>query len=66
MLRFATNQIDRNPAWIAPLDLFLTALVSGIIVWIGIDLIEGRRRARPRPRLLTTGANARMAAPRGR
>lgn len=36
----------------APLDLLLHALLGAAIVWIAIDLIERRRVARPRPRLL--------------
>jgi signal transduction histidine kinase len=36
----------------AALDLLLTTLTMTALVWIGVDLIERRRVARPRPRML--------------
>ena len=36
-----------------PLDLLLTTLTLTALVWIGVDMIERRRVARPRPRILT-------------
>jgi signal transduction histidine kinase len=48
----------------SPLDLLLTALTTAALAWVAIDLIERRRLARPRPRLLTRtlGAGALWAA----
>src|SRR5207302_132485 len=47
-----------------PLDLFLTTVTMASVVWLVLDLIERRRAARPRPRLLmpTSGAMATIAA----
>ena len=45
-------QVDAAPCSSDPLDLFLTALVAAALVWLAVDLIEGRRLARPRARLL--------------
>ena len=47
-----------------PLDLLLTTLAMAAVVWLVLDVIERRRFARPRVRLLpqTAGARAAMAA----
>ncbi|OLC48580.1 MAG: hypothetical protein AUH43_09205 [Acidobacteria bacterium 13_1_40CM_65_14] len=37
----------------SPLNLLLTALTTAALAWLAIDLIERRRLARPRPRVLT-------------
>jgi signal transduction histidine kinase len=41
-----------------PADLLLTTLTLTAVVWLVLDLIERRRMARPRLRLLTTDAGA--------
>ena len=45
-----------------PLDLLLTTLAMAAVVWLLLDLVERRRFARPRVRLLPpTFAGARLA-----
>ena len=44
-----------------PLDLLLTTLAMAAVVWLLLDLIERRRFARPRVRLLPPTAGARLA-----
>jgi len=46
----------RSPT--APIDLLLTALFLAALVWLALDLIERRRVARPRFRLLADGTKA--------
>ncbi len=41
-----------------PLDLLFTTLTMSALVWIGVDLIERRRMARPRPAILTAHSSA--------
>ena len=45
-----------------PADLLLTTLTLTAVVWLVLDLIERRRVARPRLRLLPTDASAMMKA----
>ena len=45
-----------------PLDLFLAGLLAAAVVCLAVDLIEGRRLARPRARLLAPDAGAFVAA----
>jgi signal transduction histidine kinase len=42
----------------AAVDLLLTTLTMTALVWIAVDLIERRRLARPRPRMVTTDSAA--------
>jgi signal transduction histidine kinase len=51
-------------AGLTPLDLLLTTLAMAAVVWLVLDLIERRRFARPRVRMLapTTGARIAVAA----
>ena len=51
ILYFALSPFSESGAP-TPLDLFLTTLTMTALVWIGVDLIERRRVARPRPRML--------------
>ncbi len=44
-----------------PLDLLLTTLAMAAVVWLLLDLVERRRFARPRVRLLPPTAGARLA-----
>ena len=44
-----------------PFDLLLTTLAMAAVVWLLLDLIERRRFARPRVRLLPPTAGARLA-----
>ena len=44
-----------------PLDLLLTTLAMAVVVWLGLDLIERRRFARPRLRVLAPAVRARLA-----
>jgi signal transduction histidine kinase len=48
-----------------PLDLLLTTLTLAAVVWLVLDLIERRRVARPRLRLLTPTTGAVMAVVAG-
>jgi signal transduction histidine kinase len=41
-----------------PLDLLLTTMTMTALVWVGVDLIERRRVAHPRPRMLQPGPGA--------
>ena len=52
LFRFATMQVEAARSLVGPLDLFLTSLVAAALVWLAVDLIESRRLARPRVRLL--------------
>ncbi len=45
-----------------PLDLLLTTLAMAVVVWLLLDLIERRRFARPRLRMLPDTAGSRLAA----
>ena len=45
----------------SPLDLLLTTLTMAAVVWLVLDLIERRRFARPRVRMLTPTTGARIA-----
>jgi signal transduction histidine kinase len=56
LLRAATAQVGAVGSPVAPVDLFLTALVAAALVWLALDLFEARRLARPRARLLAPGA----------
>jgi signal transduction histidine kinase len=56
ILRAATAQLGVVGSPVAPVDLFLTALVAAALVWLALDLLEARRLARPRARLLVGGA----------
>ncbi|HEX3704477.1 MAG TPA: ATP-binding protein [Vicinamibacterales bacterium] len=55
-----TPLLDPRAA-IAPPDLLLTALALAALVWLAVDLVERRRYARPRPRLVA-GGRARVSA----
>ena len=46
------------PSLVGPIDLLLTSLVAAALVWLVIDLIEGRRLRAPGPRLLAAHARA--------
>jgi signal transduction histidine kinase len=61
VLGSAATQIDSTMAYEDPLGLLLTSLVTGALVWLLIDLIEGRRLTRPRARLLPSSAGGRVA-----
>jgi signal transduction histidine kinase len=41
-----------------PLDLLLTTMTMTALVWVAVDLIERRRVAHPRPRMLLPGPGA--------
>ncbi len=61
LFQFATMQVEAAPSLVGPLDLLLTSLVAAALAWLAIDLIESRRRARPRARLLAADATALVA-----
>jgi len=48
----ATAAVVESPTPSSPLNLLLTALTTTALAWLAIDLIERRRLARPRPRVL--------------
>src|SRR6185436_10664157 len=52
ILYLALVPLAQTPAP-TPADLFLTTLTLAAVVWLVLDLIERRRAARPRLRLLT-------------
>jgi signal transduction histidine kinase len=56
LFRYATMQVEAAQSFVDPIDLFLTSLAAAALVWLAIDLIEGRRLARPRARLLSADA----------
>jgi signal transduction histidine kinase len=62
VLRLASAQAATAPALAGPLDLLLTGLAAAAVVCLAVDLIEGRRLARPRARLLGADAAALVAA----
>src|SRR5262249_30766087 len=57
ILYFALTPVaqDASPT---PFDLFFTTLTMAGVVWLVLELIEGRRFARPRVRLLALSASA--------
>lgn len=61
LFRFATTQIEVAQSLVSPVDLLLTSLVAAALVWLLVDLIEGRRLARPRARLLAADASGLVA-----
>jgi signal transduction histidine kinase len=59
VLWFALGPILGSHSFVAPADLLLNALTLVALVWLMLDLIERRRYARPRPRLLVPGRESR-------
>jgi signal transduction histidine kinase len=49
----------------SPLDLLLTTLMMAAVVWLVLDLVERRRFARPRVRMLAPTPGARFAVAAG-
>ena len=62
VLLLSTTQVEMAQALAGPLDLFLAGLLAAAVVCLAVDLIEGRRLARPRARLLAPDAGAFVAA----
>jgi signal transduction histidine kinase len=60
VLGSAATRLDSAVAFEDPLGLLLTSLAAAALVWLLIDLIEGRRVARPRVRLLPINAGGRV------
>src|SRR5207249_2425441 len=54
----ATAAVVESPTPSSPLNLLLTALTTTALAWLAIDLIERRRLARPRPRVLRPSPTA--------
>jgi signal transduction histidine kinase len=52
MFWFGTFPIIGTDTFTSPFDLLLDALLVAALTWIALDLLERRRAARPRPRLL--------------
>lgn len=61
LFRFAMMQVEAAQSLVDPVNLLLTSLVAAALVWLTIDLIEGRRLARPRARLLAADARGLVA-----
>jgi len=61
LFRFATTRVEATQSLVGPADLLLTSLVAAALVWLAIDLIEGRRLARLRARLLAADARGLVA-----
>jgi len=57
-LMFRAMPIDGPRPVVGPLDLLLTSLMAAALVWLAIDLLERRRLARPRARLLVPSRRA--------
>jgi signal transduction histidine kinase len=51
----ATTLVTGPRPLTSPIDLLLNALVAAALVWLGVDLLEQRRFARPRARVLADG-----------
>jgi signal transduction histidine kinase len=62
VLGSAARQAGMAPSLAGPLGLFLGGLLAAAVVLLAVDLIEGRRLARPRARLLAPDAVAFVAA----
>ena len=58
MFRVALIPAALPDALVGPLDLLLTSLVAAALVWLAIGLLDGRRLASPRARLLHTNPRA--------
>jgi signal transduction histidine kinase len=58
MFWFAAPPLETGGPPINPFDLLLTALLLAAAVWLVLDLVERRRVARPRPRLVRESAGA--------
>jgi signal transduction histidine kinase len=56
MFWFAATPLETGDPPINPFDLLLTALLLAAAVWLMLDLVERRRVARPRPRLVRESA----------
>ena len=56
VLGSAATQLDSAMAFDDPLGLLSTSLVTAALVWLLIDLVEGRRLSRPRAPLLPSSA----------
>jgi signal transduction histidine kinase len=61
LFRFATTEVEASQRLAGPADLLLTALVAAALVWLVIDLIEGRRLTRRRAQLLAADARGLVA-----
>ena len=58
MFWIATAAAVDSPTAGSPLNLLLTALTTAALAWLAIDLIERRRLAKPRPRVLSRSFGA--------
>ncbi|HEV8345736.1 MAG TPA: HAMP domain-containing sensor histidine kinase [Vicinamibacterales bacterium] len=58
MFWIAAGAAVDSPSAGSPLNLLLTALTTAALAWLAIDLIERRRLAKPRPRVLTQSFGA--------
>ncbi|HTK29332.1 MAG TPA: HAMP domain-containing sensor histidine kinase [Vicinamibacterales bacterium] len=58
LLWFALGPVFPSHAVTAPYDLLLTTLLLVALVYLAIDLVERRRVARPRPRVLPISGDA--------
>src|SRR5205823_10733902 len=61
LFRLAARRVEAPPSVMDPLDLLLTSFVAASLVWLAIELIEGRRLVRPRARLLDERATPLVA-----
>lgn len=61
LFRFATTEVEAAQSLVGPVDLLLTSLGAAALAWLTIDLIESRRLARPRARLLAVDARGLIA-----
>ena len=58
MFWFAAAPLETGDPPVTPPDVLLTALLLAAAVWLMLDLVERRRVARPRRRLVREGAGA--------